>query len=126
MEGRSDKVVIDVKKRGGYNKLCSLSPQLQKIVGAAELTGPQVVKKFWTYIQENSLQDPKNNRNIICDESLQELFHVDSINMFEMNKVLSKHVWQLNVEDGISLNKTSFHVYNMCEYICLLSFVSLY
>ena len=39
---RSDKVVIDVKKRGGYNKLCSLSPQLQKIVGAAELTGPQV------------------------------------------------------------------------------------
>ncbi|WJZ83816.1 hypothetical protein VitviT2T_003463 [Vitis vinifera] len=105
MEGRSDKVVIDVKKRGGYNKLCSLSPQLQKIVGAAELTGPQVVKKFWTYIQENSLQDPKNNRNIICDESLQELFHVDSINMFEMNKVLSKHVWQLNVEDG--------HVWNV-------------
>lgn len=65
----------------------------------------QVVKRLWSYIRENNLQDPKNKQNIICDESLQALFRVDKINMFQMNKALSQHIWPLNVEDGIFLNK---------------------
>lgn len=63
------------------------------------------MKKLWSYIKENSLQDPKNKQNIICDESLRALFHVDRINMFQMNKALAKHIWPLNVDNGISLNK---------------------
>lgn len=60
----------------------------------------QVVKKLWAYIRENNLQDPKNRQNILCDESLRAIFRVDCINMFQMNKALTKHIWPLNVEDG--------------------------
>ncbi|XP_015874212.3 upstream activation factor subunit spp27 isoform X2 [Ziziphus jujuba] len=84
-----------VKKRGGFNKLCSLSPQLQELVGEPQMARTQVVKKLWAYIREHNLQDPKNKRNIKCDESLHAIFRVNSINMFQMNKALSKHIWPL-------------------------------
>ncbi|XP_042493062.1 upstream activation factor subunit spp27-like isoform X2 [Macadamia integrifolia] len=97
----SSKPTKEVKKRGGgFTKLCSLSPQLQKFVGVPELARTEVVKQIWAYIRENNLQDPNNRRNILCDERLHELFHVDSINMFQMNKALSKHIWPLDSEDA--------------------------
>ncbi|BBH09519.1 SWIB complex BAF60b domain-containing protein [Prunus dulcis] len=88
-----------VVKRGGFNKICSLSPQLQEFVGEPEMARTEVVKRIWAYIREKDLQDPKNRRNIRCDESLHSLFRVNSINMFQMNKVLSKHIWPLSRED---------------------------
>ncbi|CAL8176359.1 unnamed protein product [Prunus armeniaca] len=88
-----------VVKRGGFNKICSLSPQLQEFVGEPEMARTEVVKRIWAYIREKDLQDPKNRRNIRCDESLHSLFRVNSINMFQMNKVLSKHIWPLGRED---------------------------
>ncbi|KAK7823389.1 upstream activation factor subunit spp27 [Quercus suber] len=97
---KSNKVDKEVKKRGGgFNKLCSLSPKLQEFVGEPELARTQVVKKVWAYIRENNLQDPKNRRNIRCDESLHTLFRVKTINMFQMNKALSKHIWPLENGD---------------------------
>ncbi|KAL3722434.1 hypothetical protein ACJRO7_034755 [Eucalyptus globulus] len=96
-KGRSSKEDKGVKKRGGgFNKLCSLSPQLQVVTGEPELARPEVVKRLWAYIRANNLQDPKNKQNIVCDESLRSLFCVDTINMFQMNKALSKHIWPLN------------------------------
>lgn len=58
------------------------------------------MKKLWVYIKENKLQDPNNKRKILCDESLQALFGVNSIDMFKMNRALSKHIWPLGAEDG--------------------------
>ncbi|XP_011001193.1 PREDICTED: upstream activation factor subunit spp27-like isoform X3 [Populus euphratica] len=99
---KSTKVDENVKKRGGgFTKLCSLSPQLQDFVGVPELARTGVVKKLWAYIREKNLQDPKNKRNIICDESLRALFNVDSIDMFQMNKALSKHIWAVCEEDVV-------------------------
>ncbi|KAL9370949.1 hypothetical protein Peur_036089 [Populus x canadensis] len=101
LSSRSAKVDEDVKKRGGgFTKLCSLSPQLQEFVGVPELARTGVVKKLWAYIREKNLQDPKNKRNIICDESLRSIFDVDSIDMFQMNKALTKHIWAVREEDG--------------------------
>lgn len=60
----------------------------------------QVVKKVWEYVEENNLQDPKNKKKILCDKSLQEIFRVNSIDMFQMNKALSKHIWPLTAENG--------------------------
>ncbi|XP_044507423.1 upstream activation factor subunit spp27-like isoform X3 [Mangifera indica] len=96
----STKVDKDIKKRGGFTKLCSLSPELQTLVGVSELARTEVVKKLWVYIKDNQLQDPKNKQNILCDESLHALFRVSSINMFQMNKALSKHIWPLDKEDA--------------------------
>lgn len=56
---------------------------------------------MWAYIREHDLQDPKNRRDILCDESLHSLFLVKTINMFQMNKELAKHIWSLNDGDGI-------------------------
>ncbi|OMP01565.1 hypothetical protein COLO4_11723 [Corchorus olitorius] len=97
---KSSKADKQVKKRGGgFQKVCSLSPQLQKVVGESELPRTEVVKKIWSYIRENNLQDPKNRRNIICDESLHAIFRVKSINMFQMNKALTKHIWPLSEDN---------------------------
>ncbi|MQM09979.1 hypothetical protein Taro_042871 [Colocasia esculenta] len=91
----------DVKKRGGgFTKLCSLSPELQKFVGASELARTQVVKQLWAYIRKHNLQDPTNRRKIICDARLHELFNVKMIDMFQMNKVLAKHIWPMSSGDG--------------------------
>ncbi|GAB4837961.1 hypothetical protein Ancab_027489 [Ancistrocladus abbreviatus] len=95
-----------VRKRrgGGFTKLCSLSPQLQEFVGVPVLARTEVVRKLWAYIREKELQDPQNKRNIKCDKKLHAIFHVDSINMFQMNKALSKHIWPLEAEDEPSAN----------------------
>lgn len=59
------------------------------------------MKKTWEYIRKHDLQDPKNRRNIICDESLHSLFRVKTINMFQMTKALSKHIWPLNGDGNL-------------------------
>ncbi|XP_057769016.1 upstream activation factor subunit spp27-like [Salvia miltiorrhiza] len=93
----------EVKKRGGgFTKLCSLSPELQKFTGVPELARTEVVKQLWAHIRENNLQDPSNRRNIICDDTLHKLFGVDTIDMFQMNKSLTKHIWPLD-SDGASV-----------------------
>jgi upstream activation factor subunit UAF30 len=52
-----------------------------------QLSRPQVVKQLWVYIKSQGLQDKKI---IKCDEKLQKVFKVPEIDMFQMNKVLSK------------------------------------
>ncbi|XP_008792696.1 upstream activation factor subunit spp27-like isoform X1 [Phoenix dactylifera] len=100
---RLTKLNKEVKKRGGgFTKLCSLSPALQQFVGESELARTEVVKKLWAYIRQNNLQDPNNKKKIICDERLQSIFNVSTIDMFQMNKALSKHIWPLNSEGGPS------------------------
>uniref|UniRef100_M1CFE9 Upstream activation factor subunit UAF30 n=1 Tax=Solanum tuberosum TaxID=4113 RepID=M1CFE9_SOLTU len=105
-KARSEKMNGEAKKKGGFNKPCALSPQLQKLVGEPELGRPEVVKKIWAYIREKNLQNPENKRKILCDEVLSGIFQVKSIDMFQMNKVLSKHIWPLNEENGTQV-KTS-------------------
>lgn len=37
----------EAKKKGGFNKPCALSPQLQKLVGEPELGRPEVMHYFY-------------------------------------------------------------------------------
>ncbi|XWS45312.1 hypothetical protein CRYUN_Cryun15aG0125700 [Craigia yunnanensis] len=103
----SKRVNNEVKRRGGgFNKVCSLSPQLQELLGVPALARTEVVKQIWTYIREKNLQDPVNKKNIICDEPLHALFGVHSIDMFQMNKFLSKHIRPLDSDEVVSVKST--------------------
>ncbi|XP_021759064.1 protein app1-like [Chenopodium quinoa] len=81
---------------GGLNKLCGVSPQLQAIVGQPALPRTEIVKQLWAYIRKNNLQDPSNKRKIICNDELRLVFEVDCTDMFQMNKLLSKHIVPLD------------------------------
>lgn len=66
---------------------------LAAIVGAKALPRTEVVKKLWEYIKKNDLQDPKNKRNINADDKLKPVFGgKKQVNMFEMTKLVSKHL----------------------------------
>ena len=53
----------------------------------------EVVKKLWVYIKANNLQDEKNKRNINADDKLKKVFDGKAVvNMFEMTKLVSKHL----------------------------------
>jgi upstream activation factor subunit UAF30 len=60
-----------------------------------QLSRPQVVKKIWAYIKERNLQDPTDKRQIRCDEKMQSVFKQDNVHMFTMNKILGKHLYDI-------------------------------
>ena len=53
--------------------------------------GLQVVKRLWEYIKANNLQNPEDRRQILLDDKLKTIFPGNSVQMFKMNKHLSKH-----------------------------------
>ena len=69
------------------------SPVLGAIVGSGALPRTEVIKKLWVYIKRNGLQDAKNRRNINADDKLKPVFAgKKTVSMFEMTKLVSKHV----------------------------------
>lgn len=66
---------------------------LSEIIGSKPLPRGQVMKKLWDYIKKNNLQDTKNRRNINADDKLINVFGgKKQVNMFEMTKLVSKHL----------------------------------
>ena len=68
------------------------SEKLAAIVGATPIPRTEVTKKLWAYIKKNKLQDSKNRRNINADDKLRPIFKKDQVSMFEMTKLVSKHL----------------------------------
>ncbi len=68
------------------------SAQLAEIVGSKPIPRTEVTKKLWDYIKKNKLQDPKNKRNINADAKLKPIFKKDQVTMFEMTRLISKHL----------------------------------
>jgi len=75
-----------------FNKPLELSPELQAVVGEKKLSRPKVTKKIWEYIKDNDLQNPEDKRNILADDKLRPIFGADEVSMFEMTKLISKHL----------------------------------
>ncbi len=74
-------------------KPMKLSAELEAVVGAGPMPRSEVVKKLWVYIKSKNLQDPSNKRNINADENLLKVFDGKKVvNMFEMTKLVSKHL----------------------------------
>ena len=65
---------------------------MAEFMGAPQTSRGDVTKKIWEYIKAQGLQDAANKRQINPDAKLAKLFGSnDSIDMFAMTKVLSKH-----------------------------------
>lgn len=54
-----------------------------------------MVKKLWEHIKANDLQEPEDKRQIRCDERMQAVFKLPSVNMFKMNKLIGEHLYPL-------------------------------
>jgi len=81
------------KANSAFMKPMTVSADLAAVVGKGPMPRSEVVKKLWVYIKKNNLQDPKNKRNINADAELKKVFGGKSVvNMFEMTKLVSKHL----------------------------------
>ena len=66
---------------------------LAAIVGANPLPRTELTKKLWDYIKKNGLQDKKDRKQINADAALKVVFGgKGKVSMFEMTKLVSKHV----------------------------------
>jgi upstream activation factor subunit UAF30 len=80
------------KANSAFMKPLNVSADLAPIVGKGPMPRSEVVKNLWVYIKKNNLQDPKNKRNINADDNLKKIFGKPTVNMFEMTKLVSKHL----------------------------------
>ena len=81
------------KPNAAFMAPLTASPALADVVGSKPLPRTEIIKKIWHYIKKNKLQDNKNRRMINADAKLKTLFGGKSqISMFELAKVVSKHV----------------------------------
>ena len=81
------------KANSAFMKPMNVSADLAVVVCKGPMPRSEVVKKLWEYIKGKNLQDPNNKRDIMADAALKVVFGgKDKVNMFEMTKLVSKHL----------------------------------
>jgi chromatin remodeling complex protein RSC6 len=81
------------KQKSKFMQPMKPSKELAAVVGEGPMPRTEVTKKLWAYIKKNNLQDAKNRRNINSDAKLLQIFGgKKSVNMFEMTKLVNKHL----------------------------------
>jgi upstream activation factor subunit UAF30 len=81
------------KPSAAFMKPMKISATLAAVIGAGPYPRTEVTKKLWAYIKRKGLQDSKNRRDINADANLKAVFGGRSkVNMFEMTKLVSKHL----------------------------------
>jgi upstream activation factor subunit UAF30 len=81
------------KPNAAFMKPVQPDATLAAVVGSKAIPRTEVTKKLWAYIKKNGLQDKKNRRDINADAELKAVFGGKSkVNMFEMTKLVSKHL----------------------------------
>lgn len=81
------------KPNKGFTKPVTPDEKLARIVGADPLPRTELTSKLWDYIRSHNLQDPTAKTYIKADAVLKEVFDgQDRVSMFEMTRLVSKHV----------------------------------
>lgn len=81
------------KANAAFMKPLQPSEALAEVVGSKALPRTEVTKKLWAYIKKNKLQNPKNKRNILADDTLKVIFGgKKEVSMFDMTKLVGKHL----------------------------------
>ena len=80
------------KANAAFMKPMNISSKLAEVIGSNPMPRTEVTKKLWAYIKKNGLQDKTNKRMIKADDNLKVIFKKPTVNMFEMTKLVSKHL----------------------------------
>jgi chromatin remodeling complex protein RSC6 len=81
------------KPSAAFMRPVSPSPALSVVIGSKAVPRTEVTKRLWAYIKKHKLQDSKNRRMINADATLKAVFGGRSaVNMFEMTKLVGKHL----------------------------------
>ena len=80
------------KPNAAFMAPLTVSGTLAEVIGNKPLPRTEIVRKMWDYIKKNNLQDKNNRRMINADGKLKPIFGKDQISMFELAKVVNKHV----------------------------------
>ena len=81
------------KPNAAFMKPVTPDAKLALVVGSTPLPRTEMTKKLWAYIKKNGLQDKKNRRMINADDALKAVFNGKAqVSMFDMTKLVSKHV----------------------------------
>ena len=80
------------KPNAAFMKAVTPSDALAEVVGKNPMPRTEITKRLWAYIRKNGLQDTTNRRNINADDKLKAVFKKGTVNMFEMTKLVAKHL----------------------------------
>ncbi|GKV47264.1 hypothetical protein SLEP1_g54178 [Rubroshorea leprosula] len=81
----------------GILKVAPVSPALGAFLGANEASRSDAVKQIWSYIKTHNLQNPRDKREIFCDEKLKALFGgKEKVGFLEIGKLLAQHFVKTN------------------------------
>ena len=92
---KSSKRKSSGKKRtpnAAFMKPMKPSSDLASVVGSSPMPRTEVTKKLWQYIKRKGLQDSKNRRMINADDNLRPIFGRAQVSMFEMTRLVNKHL----------------------------------
>lgn len=78
-------------RREVMNRPIALSEELAEVVGARALSRPEAVKRLWAYCRKNGLLNPKDKRQILCDNRLQKLLGKKTATLFGLHGLLAPH-----------------------------------
>ena len=81
------------KPNAAFMKPMTVSSTLAQVIGSNPMPRTEVTSKLWGYIKKNNLQDKTNRRMINADDKLRDVFGgKKQVSMFEMTKLVSKHL----------------------------------
>lgn len=89
-----------VNPNSPFNAPLILSEPLSNLLGEAQLSRPETVKRIWQYVKERNLQDPDDRRYILCDDSMKPIFG---------NKIHMLYVFLCLPPGGVSLTSVLQH-----------------
>jgi chromatin remodeling complex protein RSC6 len=80
------------KANSAFMKPMTPSDMLAAVIGTSPVPRTEVTKKLWAYIKKNKLQDAAKKTMINADAKLKPIFKKAQVSMFEMTKLISKHL----------------------------------
>jgi chromatin remodeling complex protein RSC6 len=75
-----------------FMKALTPSAALAAVIGTAPVPRTEVTRKIWDYIKQHKLQDQAKKTMINADAKLKVIFEKAQVSMFEMTKLVGKHL----------------------------------